>query len=163
VDDETSVKLLLLQPSRRREWELRQGDELVATLSLPALRGGGRGTARGREIEFRTRGLLRREHLVVDAATAEELARVRGHAVELRGLESAEWKSLGRGEGSGLVGPDGEPWLRAKVSSGLFRTTGQVEVAPGHEPALPSLLAAYLLIRKAEETAAAASATVTAT
>ena len=163
MDDETSVKLLLLQPTRRREWELRQGDELVAGLSVPALRSRGRGSAGGREVELSTRGLLRREHLVVDAATGEELARVRGHTVELRGSESAEWKSLGRGQGSGLVGPDGQPWLRAKVSSGAFRTTGQVEVAAGHDPALPSLLAAYLLVRKADETAAAASATVAAT
>jgi hypothetical protein len=163
VDEETSVKLLLLQPTRRREWELRQGDELLAALSLPALRSGGRGRAGEREVEFRTRGLLRREHFVVDAATGEELARVRGHAFELRGIESAEWRSLGRGGGSGLVGPDGEPWLRAKVSTGAFRTTGQVEVAAGHDPALPSLIAAYLLIRKADETAAAASATVAAT
>jgi hypothetical protein len=163
VDDETSVKLLLQQPTRRREWELREGDELVAELSLPALGSGGRASAAGRELEIRTQGILRREHVVVDAATGEELARVRGHAVELRGIESAEWKSLGRGRGSGLVGPDGEPWLRAMVKSGMFRTTGQVEIAVGHDPALPSLIAAYLLIRKADEAAAAASATVAAT
>jgi hypothetical protein len=53
--------------------------------------------------------------------------------------------------------------LRAKVSSGPFRTTGQIEVAAGHDPALPALIAAYLLIRKAEEAAAAASASVAAT
>ena len=163
MDDETSVKLLLQQPTRRREWELRQGDELVAELSLPALGSGGRGSAGGRELEIRTHGVLRREHIVVDAATGEELARVHGHTVELRGLESAAWKSLGRGQGSGLVGPDGEPWLRAMVKSGMFRTTGQVEIAAGHDPALPSLIAAYLLIRRADEAAAAASATVAAT
>ena len=84
-------------------------------------------------------------------------------AVELRGLERAEWKSLGRSQGYGLVGPDGAPWLRAKVKSGTFRTTGQIEVAAGHEPALPALIAAYLLIRKADESAAAASATAGAT
>ena len=122
MDDETSVKLLLQQPTRRREWELRQGEELVAELSLPAMRSGGRGSAAGRELEIRTQGILRREHVVADAATGEELARVRGHAVELRGIESAEWKSLGRDQGSGLVGPGGEPWLRAKVKSGAFRT-----------------------------------------
>jgi hypothetical protein len=163
VDDETSVKLLLLQPTRRREWEIREGEELVAELSLPAMRSGGRGSAAGRELEIRTQGILRREHVVADAATGEELARVRGHAVELRGIESAEWKSLGRDQGSGLVGPGGEPWLRAKVKSGAFRTTGQVEIAAGHDPALPSLIAAYLLIRQADEAAAAASATVAAT
>jgi hypothetical protein len=163
VDDETSVKLLLLQPTRRREWELRQGDELVAELSLPPLGSGGRGSAAGRELEIRTHGILRREHVVVDAETGEELARVRGHTVELRGIASADWKSLGRGQGYALAGPDGEPWLRAKASSGIARTTGQVEIAAGHDPALPSLIAAYLLIRKADEAAAAASATVAAT
>jgi hypothetical protein len=163
VDDETSVKLLLLQPTRRREWEIRQGEQLVAELSVPAIRGGGHGSASGRELEIRTHGILRREHLVVDAATGEELARVHGHTVELRGLESADWKSLGRGQGYGLVGPDREPWLRAIAKSSTFRTTGQVEIAAGHDPALPSLIAAYLLIRKADEAAAAASATVAAT
>jgi hypothetical protein len=163
VDDETSVKLLLLQPTRRREWEIRQGEELVAKLSLPAMRSGGRGSAGGRELEIRTHGILKREHVVVDAASGEELARVRGHAVELRGIESADWKSLGRGQGYGLAGPDGEPWLRARVKSSTFRTTGQVEIAAGHDPALPSLIAAYLLIRKADEAVAAASATVAAT
>jgi hypothetical protein len=162
VDDQTSVGLALLQPTRRRTWEIRRGDELVAELRLPAMRSG-RASAAGRELEFRTRGLLKREHVVIDAATGEELARVRGRAVEVRGIESAEWKSLGRGSGYGLVGPDGEPWLRAKVSSGAFRTTGEIEVAAGHEPALPALIAAYLLIRKAEEAAAAASASVAAT
>src|SRR6188472_961442 len=89
MDDETSVKLLLQQPTRRREWELRQGEELVAELSLPAMRSGGRGSAAGRELEIRTQGILRREHVVTDAATGQELARVRRHAVELRGIESA--------------------------------------------------------------------------
>jgi hypothetical protein len=163
VDDQTSVGLALLQPTRRRTWEIRRGDELVAELRLPAMHSGGRASAAGRELEIRARGLLKREHVVVDAATGEELARVRGRAVEVRGIERAEWKSLGRGSGYGLVGPDGEPWLRAKVSSGTFRTTGQIEVAAGHDPALPALIAAYLLIRKAEEAAAAASASVTAT
>jgi hypothetical protein len=163
VDDQTSAGLALQQPTLRRRWEIRRGDELVATLRLPAMRSGGRASAAGRELEIRTHGLLKREHLVVDAATGEELARVHGRAVEVRGIESAEWKSLGRGAGHGLVGPDGEPWLRAKVSSGPFRTTGQIEVAAGHDPALPALIAAYLLIRKAEEAATAASASVAAT
>jgi hypothetical protein len=163
VDDETSVKLLLVQPTRRRDWELRQGDELVAELRLPALRSGGSARAGDRELAIATHGLFKREHVVADAATGEEVARVRGHTVDVRGLERADWKSLGRGQGYGLVGPDGEPWLRAKVKSGTFRTTGQVEIAAGHDPALPSLIAAYLLIRKADEAAAAASATVAAT
>ena len=163
MDDETSVKLLLVQPTRRREWELRQGDELVAELSLPALRSGGSARAGDRELAIATHGLFKREHVFTDATTGEEVARIRGHTVDVRGVERADWKSLGRGQGYGLVGPDGEPWLRAKAKSGTFRTTGQVEIAGGHDPALPSLIAAYLLIRKADEAAAAASATVAAT
>jgi len=108
VDDETPLTLALLQPKRRREWELQHGDEKVAELRLPAMRSGGRA-------------------------------------------------------GYGLVGPEGEPWLRAKVKSGAFRTTGQIEVASGRDPALPSVIAAYLLIRKVEEAAASSAATVAAT
>jgi len=160
--DETWIGLALVQPTRRREWELRRGDEKVAELRLPALRSGGSAEAAGRELAIRTRGLFRREHTVVDAATGEELASVRGRTLELRGVERAEWKSLGRGS-YGLIGPDGEPWLRSKVSSSTFRTTGQIEVAPGHDVAVPALLAAYLLIRKVEEAAAASAATVAAT
>jgi hypothetical protein len=72
-------------------------------------------------------------------------------------------KSLGRGAGYGLVGPQGEPWLRAKVKGGAFRTTGQIEVTAGHDPALPAVIAAYLLIRKVEEAADASASTVAAT
>ena len=160
--DETWTGLALVQPMRRREWELRRGDEKVAELRLPALRSGGSAQAAGRELAIRTRGLFRREHTVVDAATGEEVASVRGRTLELRGVERAQWKSLGRGS-YGLIGPDGQPWLRAKVSSSTFRTTGQIEVAPGHDVAVAALLAAYLLIRKVEEAAAASAATVAAT
>ncbi len=159
MDDETSTKLVLSQPTRRREWELRRGEESVAELRLPSVTRGGQARVEGRKLEIRVRGVLRREDLLVDAATGEELARVRGRKVEIRGAESAEWKSLGRKAGYGLVGHDGEAWLRAKASSGMVRTTGLVEVAAGHQVAIPALLAAYLLIRHAEEVAAAAAAT----
>lgn len=155
--------LALLQPTRKREWELRHGDELVAELHLPSLRRGGTARVGGRDLEIRSSGVLRTEQVVVDAATGEGLARVRRNVLERPGLEPAEWKSLGRGRGHGFVDGEGEPWLRAKVSSGLFRTTGQVEVAPGQDGALPALLAAYLLIRKAEQAASAASTAVVVT
>jgi hypothetical protein len=162
VDDETSTKLVLSQPTRRRKWELRRGEETVAELTLPSVKRGGKARADGRELEIRTSGVIRRVDLLVDAATGEELARVRGRKVEFSGVESAEWKSLGRKAGYGLVGRDGEAWLRAKAKSGLVRTTGVVEVAAGHEVAIPALLAAFLLIRHADEVAAAAAATTVA-
>ena len=161
--EETWRTVALVQPTRRREWELRHGDEKVAELGLPAMLGAGSARAGDRGLTIRARGIFRREHVLADDATGEEVASVRGRTLELRGAERAEWKSLGRGAGYGLVGPDGQPWLRAKVSAGAFRTTGQIEIAPGHEIAVPALLAAYLLIRKVEEAAAASAATVSAT
>lgn len=152
--------LVLLQPTRRREWELRHGDELVAELRLPSMRRGGTARVGDRDLEVRVSGVWRTEHVVADAATGEPVARIRRSVLERPGLEPAAWKSLGRGRGHGFVDGQGEPWLRAKISSGLFRTTGQVEVAPGQDTALPALLAAYLLIRKAETESAAATTIV---
>src|SRR5262245_24103509 len=163
VDEETSTKLALVQPTRRRSWEIRRGDELVGELRVPSLKHGGTAIAGGRELRIDATGFFKTEHRLLDAATGEELARVRGRAARFEGGEQAEWKSLGRGAGSGFVGPDGEAWLRAKVRSGFLRTTGQIEVADGRDVAVPALLAAYLLIRRAEETASAAAATVAAT
>lgn len=162
MNGEAPTTVALVQPTRRREWELRRGDEILAELQLPSLKREGRARVGGRELVVRTTGIFRREHALVDAVTGEELARVRGRSVEIRGLEKATWKSLGRGRGYGFRGPDGEPWLRAKASSGILRTTGQIEVGAGHEPAVPALLAAYLLIRQADDAAAAASATTVA-
>lgn len=163
MDGEPSTTLALLQPTRKRAWELRRGDELVASLRLPSLKRGGLARVGDRELEIRASGVVRTEHVVVDAATGEALARVRRNTLELPGLEPAQWKSLGRKRGQGFVGVDGEPWLRTKLSCGLFRTTGEIEVAPGHDPAVPALLAAYLLIRKAEQDASAAGAVVVVT
>jgi hypothetical protein len=49
------------------------------------------------------------------------------------------------------------------VKGGAFRTAGQIEVTAGHDPALPAVIAAYLLIRRVEEAAAASASTVAAT
>ena len=163
MDGAPVTGVALVQPTRRRAWELRRGDELVAELCLSMFKRGARARIGERELEIRAHGTLRPEHVIVDAATQEELARVRGRTVELEGGERAEWKSLGRGRGFSLVGPDGEPWLRGKVRSGLVRTSGEIEVADGHEVALPALLAAYLLVRRAEQAAASASGAIVVT
>ena len=76
----------------------------------------------------------------------------------------AEWKHLGPGKGYGFVGPDGEPLLRAKVSSGIARTTGEVEIAddfPEEDAIVAALLASFLLVRKAENAAAATASSST--
>src|SRR5689334_23266587 len=116
MEREPGTGLALVQPTRRRAWELRRGDELVAELALSLFKRGARATIGSRDLEIRARGTLRTEHLVVDSETEEMLARVRGRTLELAGGERAEWKSLGRGQGHGFVGSGGEPWLRAKVS-----------------------------------------------
>jgi hypothetical protein len=166
VTEWTSVALV--QPKRSRRWEIRRGDEMLASLQLPALRRGGRAEVEGRELTIETHGLFRVEHVLRDRVTHEQIARIRPdgrrQVLELAGRDF-EWRSLGRGKGHGLVGPDGEPVLRAKVRSGVFRTSGEVwadaDISDG-EARLLALLASYLLISKAEETAAAVSSGATA-
>jgi hypothetical protein len=154
----------LVQPTPRREWHLRRGDELVATLRLPVFRRGGRAELYGRRFAFRAEGVVRARHTIRDEATHEQLARVlpaRGRQVVELGNRTGEWKRLARSAGHGVVGADGEPFFRGRVTSGLLRTNGELEVAPGlpdQEAGLLALLGAYLLIRKAEESPGVAGA-----
>jgi hypothetical protein len=159
--------LALVQPARSRRWEIRRGEETVASLRLPALRRGGRAEIDGRSLTIEAHGLFRTEHVISDQ-TGEVLARVRPEGrrrvLELAGRE-LDWKSLGRRAGYGFVGADGEPLLRAKVASGIFRTSGELEVdqsLPSGDGPLLALVAAYLLIRKTEEDAAVAASSATA-
>ena len=72
------------------------------------------------------------------------------------------WKRLGRKEGFGFVGPDGEPVLSAKVRSGIVRSSGEIEIfgLGRREAVVAALLASYLLIRRNEQAASAATAGV---
>ena len=136
------MKLELAQPGLRRSWELRRDGEVVATLRIPVFR-------RGAELEI----------------GAERLAIKPQRELELDGRR-AEWKSLGRKLGSGFVGPDGETLARGKLRTGLTRTTGELQAAddlPEHDALLAAAMTAYLLIRKADDTAGAAAASVAAT
>jgi hypothetical protein len=157
------MKIELVQPSLRREWQLRRGGDVIATLQIPLLRRGASAELAGRRLKIVRGGGLRAEYAVLDEATQEQLARLRPDG-RRRLLETsdrtAEWKRLSRKEGYGVVGPDGEPFVRAKVSSGLVHTNGGVEVAddvPEHQAFLLALLASYLVIRKAEDDASAAA------
>src|SRR6476620_3356480 len=126
------MKLELAQPGLRRSWALRRDGEVVATLRIPVFRRGAR------------------------------LAIKPQRELELDGRR-AEWKSLGRKLGSGFVGPDGETLVRGKLRTGLTRTTGELQVAddlPEHDALLAAAMTAYLLIRKAGDTAGAAAASV---
>lgn len=160
--------LALVQPGRSRVWEIRRGAESLATLRVPVFSRGGKAELDGLRLTIQGRGLRGPEQVIRDEATGEPLALLRREGrrrmLQLGGT-SAEWKPLGRKEGHGFVSPDGEPLLRAKVSSGLFRTNGELRVAAGvpeRDALLLALLAAYLLIRRADDTAAAVAGSTAA-
>jgi hypothetical protein len=164
-----ALSFALVQPSaRRREWELRRDDEVKAVLRLPVLRSGARAQAAGRHLRVDRHGRLRAEYTVRDEATGEEVARLRRDGrrsvLELDGRD-AEWRRLGRNQGYGFVGQDGAPLLRARVRSGLFHSSGEVQFDPALDEqaaVVAALLAAYLLIRKNEDEASAAAGATTA-
>ena len=158
------MKLALVQPSLRREWELRRNGQLAARMRLPLLRRGASLEVGTRELEIARVGGLRSEHAVRDTVTRQELVRQRGGKVELGG-RSAEWKRLGRKEGHGFVGSEGELLVRVKISTGLLHTNGEAEAGEGvaeWDALVLALLGCYLLIRKAEDEAAAAGASTSA-
>lgn len=159
----------LVQPSLRRVWQVRSGSDVQAVLRLPTFRSGGRAEAGGRGLRIEKHGQIRAEFAVRDEATGEEVARLRRDGrrslFEFDG-EVAEWKRLGRKEGFGVITPDGETLLRAKVRSGFLRSSGEVEVSDRIAEAdrlVAVVLACYLLIRKNEEQSAAAVASTSAT
>jgi hypothetical protein len=163
------VKLRLVQPKLRRAWELRRGDEVVATLRIPFLRRGAELEVGGQKLALERSGLVRTSVAVRDTATGEERMRIGREnlrrVLELGG-QRTEWRSLGWGSTYGFVGPDGEPLVRGKVSQGITRSNGEIEVTdslPENEALLAAALTAYLLIRKAEDNASAAAGSVAAT
>jgi hypothetical protein len=163
------VKLRLVQPKLRRAWELRRGDEVVATLRIPFLRRGAEIEVGGQKLALERSGLVRTSVAVRDTATGEERMRIGREnlrrVLELGG-QRTEWRSLGWGSTYGFVGPDGEPLVRGKVSQGITRSNGEIEVTdslPENEALLAAALTAYLLIRKAEDNSSAAAGSVAAT
>jgi hypothetical protein len=163
------VKLRLVQPKLRRAWELRRGDEVVATLRIPFFRRGAEIEVGGQRLALERSGLVRTSVAVRDMATGEERVRIgREHlrrVLELGG-QRTEWRSLGWGSTYGFVRPDGEPLVRGKISQGITRSNGEIEVTdslPENEALLAAALTAYLLIRKAEDNASATAGSVAAT
>lgn len=163
------MKLRLVQPKLRRVWELRSGDEVVATLRIPLFRRGAEIEMGDQKLSIEPSGLVRTSVAVRDTATGDERMRVvreNLHRVLELGGQRTEWRSLGWGSTYGFVDAAGEPLVRAKVSQGLTRTNGEIEVAdslPADEALLAAALTAYLLIRRAEDTASAGASTVAAT
>ncbi|MGZ4307898.1 MAG: hypothetical protein ACXVRK_02795 [Gaiellaceae bacterium] len=156
------VKLDFVQPSwRRREWELRRGGEVVAVLRVPAFRRSGVAEIGGRRfaIELESKNAV----VVRDEASGEEHARLRKRVLELGG-RSLEWKGLGRGKGFGFVGEDGEPLVRARITTGLTRMHGEVELADGSgdDALIAALVASFLLVRKGDATGGAVAASIAA-
>lgn len=163
------MKLQLRQPGLRRFWELHRGEDVVATLQIPLIRRGAEIELGGRTLAIESSGLLGTSHVVRDTATREEQARVWREKLHRRlelGDRRAVWKSLGWGSSYGFVADDGESLVRGKVSSGLTRTKGEIEVAEDlaeHEALLAATLTAYLLIRRADDNNSAAAGSVAAT
>ena len=162
------MKLALVQPSLRREWQLVRGDEVLATLWIQLFRRGGAAEIEGHRLKIEREGGLRSAYVIRHEETGEQLARVvpqgRKRVLEL-GDRTVAWKHLGLGKGHGFVGSDGEPLLRAKVSSGIMRTNGEVEVAddlPERDALVAAVVASFLLIRKSEDDASAAAGSVAA-
>jgi hypothetical protein len=158
----------LVQPTaRRREWQLREGDEQKALLRIPVFHSGAEGATPNGELRIERHGRIRRGYAVFDEAD-RELARLepdgRRRVLQLDSL-TAEWKRLGHNQGFGFVRPDGQTLLRARLRTGLFHSTGEIQIDPGldeREAIVAALLACYLLIRRNEETAAGAAANTAA-
>lgn len=160
MNDQEFTTFTLVQPSaRRREWQILRGDELKAVLRIP-LFSGAHGEGDGWRLQIERHGRVRPAYTVRDMATGAEVARlrrVRHRSLVDIGGQATEWKHLGRKEGFGLVAIDGMPLLRAKVRSGLVRSTGEIQINPSlleRRALVAALLAAYLLIRKNEQNTA---------
>jgi hypothetical protein len=164
MQENDATTLTLVQPSaRRREWKLCRGAETRASLHIPTFRRGATAETPERRLRIaRLRG-VRGRYAVVDETSGAEIAQLRPEGrrrlLEVDGV-TAEWKSLGRRRGFGFVGEDEEPLVAAKVRSGLFTSSGEVEIKAGlqEQTALvAAILACYMLIRRAEEASGAAA------
>jgi hypothetical protein len=118
---------------------------------------GAHGEVKGRRLQIEQHGRVRPAYTVREVATGAEVARLRrdGHRslVDIGG-QTTEWKHLDRKQGFGLVTIDGMPLLRAKIRSGLVRSTGEIQIDASlleHDAPVAALLAAYLLVRKNEQ------------
>ena len=159
-----STSWALVQPSaRRRLWELRSGDEAVASLEIPVFRSTALAETPDRRLRIERQGGLRAGYAVIDARDGSEVARLRAErgrrVLELDGL-TAEWKNLRRGRGFAFVDPEDMPLLTAKVRTGLVRSSGELELDPRlseHQATVAALLACYLLIRRNEQAASGAA------
>ena len=142
---------------------------MVATLRIPLLRRGAEIEIGDQKLAIEPSGLVRTSVAVRDTATGDEQMRVvreNLHRVLELGGQRTQWRSLGWGSTYGFVDAAGEPLVRGKVSQGLTRTNGEIEVAdslPEDEALLAAALTAYLLIRRADDNASAGASTVAAT
>jgi hypothetical protein len=160
----------LVQPSaRRRVWELRDGDESLASLEIPVFRSTAHAETPDRRLRIERQRGLRAGYVVFDDQRGDEVARLRPErgrrVLELDDL-TAEWKNLHRGRGFAFVDPDGVPLLTAKVRTGLLKSSGELEIDPRlsrRQAAVAALLACYLLIRRNEQAASGAAGASAAT
>jgi hypothetical protein len=165
-----STSWTLVQPSvRRRVWELRRGDETVASLELPVFRSTAHAETPEQRLRIARERGVRAAYAVFDDLDGSELARLRAErgrrVLELDDVV-AEWKNLRRGRGFGFVDPEGVPLLTAKVRTGLLRSSGELEIdsrLSERQATVAALLACYLLIRRNEQAASGAAGASAAT
>ena len=159
----------LVQPTaRRREWELRRGEDRRAVLRIPTFRSGARAETPDGPLRIERHGRVRATYAIVDEATGRELARLepdgRRQILQLQGT-TAQWETLGRKHGFGFVGADGQPLLAARVRTDLLRSGGEVVLnaeLDERQATIAALLACSLLIRRNEAAAAGAAGSTAA-
>jgi hypothetical protein len=159
------ARLELVQPSGwRRDWQLLRDGEVRGRLRMPAFRGAVEGEAAGRTVRIERGGRSRSDRVVRDALTGETVATLRRDGRRLL-LEQpdrvCEWKRLEDRRWHGFVDPAAGAIVRARIHSGLARTSGEVEIDTSvrEEDALvAALLACFVLIRKRDEDVAVVAA-----
>jgi hypothetical protein len=144
--------LALEQPSvRRRDYELRRGDEVLGWLRFPAF---GRSAAAWAGATGPLALTAGRGRVEVrggpDAATVATVERARrGAVVRLAGGTTLRWRRTGPGN-RWAIDHDGEPLLRFAARSGLLRSSVRVTAErqlPGPTAELLCLVGGFLALR----------------
>lgn len=166
ISEMTDQELLWIQPAaRRREHELRAGDEVVATLRFQ------RGSladaeAQGHHWTFKRQGFWQPRVTVRVAGSDADVAIFRPHwagggTLELADGRTARLASANFWQSEWIWQEKDHPLIRFKGRHGIVKAKGAVEIQPDAAtlPDVPlmTLLGWYLILLHAEDAAAASS------
>jgi len=173
ISETAGEELLWIQPAaRRREHELRAGDDLVATLRFQ------RGSladaeAEGHHWTFKRQGFWQPRVTVRVPASDADVAVFRprwagGGTLEFADGRSVDMRSANFWQSEWVWQENDQPLILFKGRHGIVKASGAVETLPGSaglpDTPLLVLLGWYLILLHADDTAAAtAGATVAAT